>query len=201
MFRLTENPNLVFDALAKSLLKIAYRLMICFEDKSKDGSECKPHYHGFIEMDGNKTTKQNNDKLRYVLKQHKERKNDICINEITEQDEKATLSYVTKQKDIRCEYNTSYSPDDLQEWWKEENKRRKELQSERRKQFKDEIVEQYFAEINNKQSLSEIKVWVARKLIDRDLLPVMGKVRAYTMYIVHKCRLEHVLLEELDKLL
>lgn len=201
MFRLTENPKLVFDQFAKCMLKIAYRLIICFENKSKDGKECNPHYHGYIEMDGNKTVKQNYDRLRNVLKIYKENKNQSAIEEIPPADEKATMSYVTKQNDVRCEYNTSYIPEDLAEWWLEEKKRRKDSNSKRKQLFKDEIVADYFTEVNDKQTLVEIKVWVARKLIDKELLPVMGKVRAYTMYIIHKCGLKHILLEELEKLL
>lgn len=201
MFRLTENPKLVFDALAKKLLKLAYRLVICFENKSKDGSECNPHYHGYIEMDGNKSNKQNYDRLNYLLRQHRMKKQESAIDEIPITDEKATMSYVTKQKDIRCEYNTSYDPDELEEWWEEEKKRRKTVAKEKAQLFKDELCKQYVDEINEKQTLPEIKVWVARKLIDKELLPIMSKVRAYTMYIVHKCHLKHLLVEELDKLL
>lgn len=201
MFRITSNPKLVIEYLAKKLLKIAYRLVICYEDKSKNGDECNPHYHGYIEMDGNKTNKQNYDKLAYLLKCNKERKCESSIDEISHVDEKATMSYVTKQKKIVCEYNTSYDPDELEEWWKEESNRRKKQQENKKQLFKDQICQQYMDEIAEKQTLSEIKIWVARKLIDKELLPVMGKVRAYTMYIVHKCGLSHLLVEELDKLL
>jgi len=111
------------------------------------------------------------------------------------------MAYVSKQKNIVAEYNTSYDVDSLQEWWKEKQKEDK-LKSEKKKQLlKDEICKQYIEEIDNKQTLVEIKLWVAKKLIDKDLLPVMGKVRAYSMYVIHKCGLKHLLVEELDKLL
>lgn len=201
MFRLTENSKLILEQLTKKLLKIAYRLIICWENKHKDGSEANPHYHGYIEMDGNKTRRQNYDKLNGILVQHCEIKQQRATDTITPEDEKAVMSYVTKQNNIVCEYNTSYTPDDLAEWWKEESKKRKEENEKKKQLLKDKICQQYMDEITCKQNIPEIKVWVARKLIDQELLPVMGKVRAYTMYIVHKCGLQHLLVEELDKLL
>jgi hypothetical protein len=71
MFRITDNTKLVLEELSKQLLKMAYRLLICFENKHKNGEECNEHYHGFIEMDGTKTPKSNYDRLRYVLDKHK----------------------------------------------------------------------------------------------------------------------------------
>lgn len=201
MFRITDNTKLVLEELSKQLLKMAYRLLICFENKHKNGEECNEHYHGFIEMDGTKTPKSNYDRLRYVLDKHKSTDRQTQIKEIPTEDEKPTMAYVSKQKNIVAEYNTSYDVDSLQEWWKEKQKEDK-LKSEKKKQLlKDEICKQYIEEIDNKQTLVEIKLWVAKKLIDKDLLPVMGKVRAYSMYVIHKCGLKHLLVEELDKLL
>lgn len=201
MFRLTDNTKLVLDQIIKQLLRMAYRLVICFEDKHKDGTEANPHYHGFIEMDGNKTKDQNYEKLRYVLQKHSEINQQRSIKEIPAEDEKPTMSYVTKQKNIVAEYNTSYDPDYLEEWWKQKKKDDKEKSDNKKQLFKDELCNQYISEVNTSQTLVEIKIWVARKLIDKDLLPVMGKVRAYSMYVIHKCGLKHLLVEELDKLL
>lgn len=201
MFRLSDNTKLVLDELRKQLLKMAYRLIICFEDKSKNGEQCNPHYHGYIEMDGNKTSKQNYDRLKYVLTKHRETNRQTSIDEIPAGDEKATMSYVTKQKNIVEEYNTSYDIDELEEWWNHKKAQNKKESDKRKQLFKDELCKLYIEEVDSKQTLVEIKIWVARKLVDKDLLPVMGKVRAYSMYVIHKCGLKHLLVEELDKLL
>lgn len=201
MFEIHDNPVMNITKMCKALTKIAYRLIVCFENKDKHGNEANDHYHGYIELNGKNDDKKNYEALRHILRSNSTKTSPRSIDSIPESDEKATLSYVTKQKNIITEYNTSYDIDELEEWWNQVEKPRREAANKNKKQLmKDKICEEYM-KVKEVMNLQELKVWVARYLVDLDLLPVMSKVRAYSMYVVHKCNLKHLLVEELDKLL
>lgn len=201
MFTLQHTAKTCLKSLVKQLLNKAYRLCLYQENKSRSGEECNQHYHGTIEMDGNRSISENRDQLRYILDKHiTEKKAHKCIKSISEEDEKAAMSYCSKQGNAVALHNISYDPDELQEWWKARKKELEVITSKKAKLMKEKICSQFMVE-EIRPNLQELKVWVARYLIDQDLLPVMSKVRSYTMYIVHKCGLKYFLVEELDKLL
>lgn len=204
MFRLTENQLFEFSKhlkmFSKKLLQIAYRLVLCQESKNKHGGDATPHIHGYIEMDGNKTDKQNIDKLRNIIKPFTASKTNYSIQQIAKDDEKSTLSYVTKQQDYVEEYNTSYTPEQLIEHYKLKQKQQTEMNKTKTKDFKTLLCKK-FMETSNVTTMRDIKIWVARQLIEDDKLPVMSKVRAYTMFLIHKCDIKTVFDEEIEKLL
>jgi hypothetical protein len=74
------------------------------------------------------------------------------------------------------------------------------VRASKAKLMKEKLCAQLMSE-DLRPNLQELKVWGARHLIDQDILPVMSKVRSYTMYIIHKCGQKYFLVEELDKLL
>lgn len=207
MFRLTQNSLMNLknyasaEHLFKKLLAVCYRLIVCAEYKDKQDKSVTPHLHGYIEMDGNKTDKQNMDKLRYILKHYSTEKGHHSIQLIHPKDEKATMAYVTKQSNVIGDYNTSYDIDSLKEWYKTKVQKDELAKTIKAKDFREKLIEHYLALDSPPFCLDELKIFVARELIDADLLPVMSKVRALTMYLVHKCSLTNIMDCELAKLL
>lgn len=207
MFRIHENP-LFNRELFKKIKKFAYRLLVCFEKLDKQGNETRPHYHGYIEMDGNKTSKQNADKLRNLMIPYVDKKSNYGITKLgfQQDDEKGAMSYTAKQMDVVEEYNTSYGIDELASWWKEKQKEIKRQNERAKKIFQEKLVKDYlnwvcFYQTDGHMSFAELKIWVAHKICDEGKLPVMSKVRACTMYVIAKCNLTHFLECEIEKLL
>ncbi len=172
-----------------SILKsFAYRFMVCFENKDKNGKKCKEHYHGYIEMDGEKTARQNSDKLRNHLKKYTNGKSSDYFVRQMKNDTKTALAYCCKHQCIVDEYNTSYSMDDLQEHW-QKMQQKWEQEKEQKRDYKDELVIYFMKQEYIPTTLDEIKLWIAQKLVDDRKLPTMGKVRSYTLYVVLSLKL------------
>jgi len=201
MFTLHDTVKTVIKKLIKQLLKKGYRLCLYQENMSKNGTECNQHYHGMIEMDGEKDTSTNYEALRYILSKHcTDQKNHKCIKAYPDEDEKACFSYCSKQYNELVNFNYNYDHFEVAEWYKEQKKLDDAVRASKAKLMKEKLCAQFMSE-DLRPNLQELKVWVARYLIDQDILPVMSKVRSYTMYIVHRCGLKYFLVEELDKLL
>lgn len=203
MFRIHENP-LFNRELFNKIKKFSYRLLVCFEKLDKQGAETRPHYHGYVELDSTKTTKENYDKLRNVMKPYVDKKSNYGITKLGLQpdDEKGAMSYTAKQMDIVEEYNTSFDIDELALWWKEKQKELKRQSENAKKIFQEKLVLDYVTEsTDGHKSFAELKIWIAHKICDEGKLPVMSKVRACTMYVISKCKLTHFLECEIEKLL
>ncbi len=192
MFRIDSNTKLT-KVLWKTLEQIAYRLIVCFENKDKRGEQCKDHFHGFIEMDGTKTNKQNYDRLNRLLAKYTELpKSQKAITTIGEDalDEKKTMCYVVKQGNIITEYNTSFDIESLANWYKGYKKDEATNNSLKRKAKQEEFCDTFFETMPIGSNLDEIKWFVAKELMNNGNLPIVSKVRAYAMYIIHKLDLE-----------
>ncbi len=203
MFRIHENPLFNKEVFSK-IKKFAHRLLVCFEKLDKQGNETRPHYHGYVELDATKTTQQNYDKIRNVLKHYVDKKSNYGITKLGFQkdDEKGAMSYTAKQGDIVEEYNTSFDIDELASWWKQVKKEQKVAEEKAKKIFQEKLVLAYITEsVNGHKSFAELKIWIAHKICDEGKLPVMSKVRACTMYVISKCKLTHFLECEIEKLL
>ncbi len=188
-FRIDKCLDKDYSECFKALKSIAYRFLVCFENKDKNGKKCKEHYHGYIEMDGEKTSRQNSDKLRNHLKKYTSGKSSDYFVRQMKNDTKTALAYCSKQQNVVDEYNTSYSMDDLQEHWLE-MKHKWEQQKEQKREYKDEIVISFMTQTNLPTTLDEIKLWIAQKMVDDKKLPSMGKVRSYALYTVLSLKLD-----------
>ena len=103
-------PDGEYKKMFKLLKDISYRFMVCWENKDKNGKNCKEHYHGYIEMDGNKTIRQNSDKVRNIIKRKTQGDSSAYFVRQMKNDTKTALAYCAKQQNVVDEYNTSYTP-------------------------------------------------------------------------------------------
>lgn len=183
-FRIDKCIDKDYSECFKYLKSLAYRFLVCFENKDKNGKKCKDHYHGYIEMDGEKTTRQNSDKLRNHLKKYTNGKSSDYFVRQMKNDTKTALAYCYKQQDIVDEYNICYQYEDLYEHWLKMVQQWEETK-EKKREYKDEICDYVSTTIVARpDSLDEIKLMVARKMVHDRKLPTMGKVRSYTLYTV-----------------
>lgn len=182
-FRIDKCVDRDYSECFKLLKSLAYRFLVCFENKDKNGKKCKDHYHGYIEMDGNKTARQNSDKLRNHLKKYTNGKSSDYFVRQMKSDTKTALAYCSKQQNVVDEYNISYTFDDLQEHWLM-MKNQWEQQKEQKREYKDEVINYFLKQEKIPTSLDEIKLIVAQKMVADKKLPTMGKVRSYALYLV-----------------
>jgi len=188
-FRIDKCTDKDYSECFKYLKSLAYRFLVCFENKDKNGKKCKDHYHGYIEMDGEKTARQNSDKLRNHLKKYTSGKSSDYFVRQMKNDEKTALAYCYKQQDVVDEYNISYQFEDLYEHWlKMQSKWEEEKQQKR--DYKDELVIYFMKQTYIPTTLDEIKMCIAEKLVEDKKLPTMGKVRSYTLYVVLSLKLK-----------
>ena len=181
-FRIDKCLDKDYSQCFKYLKSIAYRFLVCFENKDKNGKNCKEHYHGYIEMDGNKTIRQNSDKLRNHLRKFTNGKSADYFVRQMKSDTKTALAYCMKQQNIVDEYNISYDPDELQEKW-QELKANWEQQKDQKLEYKETLINYFLKQETKPTSLDGIKLLVAQKMVDDKKLPTMGKVRSYALYI------------------
>jgi len=187
-FRIDKCIDKDYSECFRYLKSIAYRLLVCFENKDKNGKKCKDHYHGYIEMDGEKTTRQNSDKLRNHLKKFTNGKSSDYFVRQMKNDDKTALAYCYKQQNIVDEYNIGYQYEDLAEHWKK-MQQEWEDKKEQKREYKDELVIFFMKQEYIPTTLDEIKLLIAQKLVDDKKLPTMGKVRSYTLYVVLSLKL------------
>ena len=164
--------------------KFSYRLLVCFENKDKNGKSTKDHYHGYAELHGDLSADSATKKVRKILAEYADNKDQYMVRKMRN-DTKTALAYCAKQQNIIEEYNTSYSFDDLAEKWKQmqeewiQNKLNKE-------NYKEAIVSYVLQNHNNDNQhltpLDDVKLLVAKKMVSDKKLPSMGKVRSYALY-------------------
>jgi len=188
-FRITENPLFSKECFTE-LRAMAYRLTVCFENMNKHNTEeVTPHYHGYIECDGLKKKDTIYTQINRILKRYTQvPKTQKSIKQVNPKEEKKTMAYITKHGNYEMDYNSSYDYDSLQLWYKKEKLKLEEEKLKESKLFKDKLVEEYDLPI--KSSLDQIKYWVACRLMKDGLLPVVSKVRSYSMYILYKRKIE-----------
>lgn len=182
-FRIDKCLDKDYSQCFKVLKSLAYRFLVCFENKDKNGKKCKDHYHGYIEMDGNKTIRQNSDKLRNHLKKYTNGKSSDYFVRQMKNDDKTALAYCYKQQNIVDEYNIQYCYEDLYEHWLKMQQKWEENKAQKR-EYKDEVINYFLETKDIPTTLDEIKLLVAKKMVIDKKLPTMGKVRSYTLYLV-----------------
>lgn len=187
-FRVDKCIDADYSQLFNILKKIAYRFLVCFENKDKNGKQCKEHYHGYIECDGEKTTRQNQDKVRNIIKKYTTGKSSDYFVRQMKNDTKTALAYCYKQQNVCDEYNISYTFEDLAEKW-QEMKDKWQQDKQQKLEYKDEVINYFLEKEDIPTSLDEIKLIVAQKMVDDKKLPTMGKVRSYTLYLVLSLKL------------
>jgi len=188
-FRIDKCTDKDYSELFNYLKSLAYRFLVCFENKDKNGKKCKDHYHGYIEMDGEKTDRQNSDKLRHHLRKYTSGKSSDYFCRRMKNDEKTALAYCYKQQNIVDEYNIGYQYEDLYEHWLA-IKARWEQGKEKKKDYKDELVIYFMKQEYIPTTLDEIKMWIAEKLVSDKKLPTMGRVRSYSLYVILSLKLK-----------
>ena len=188
-FRIDKCTDKDYSECFTYLKSLAYRFLVCFENKDKNGKKCKDHYHGYIEMDGEKTNRQNSDKLRNHLKKYTSGKSSDYFVRQMKNDEKTALAYCYKQQNIVDEYNIGYQYEDLYEHWLN-IKARWEKQKEQKRDYKDELVIYFMKQEYIPTTLDEIKMWIAEKLVSDKKLPTMGRVRSYSLYVILSLKLK-----------
>jgi hypothetical protein len=187
-FRVDKCLDVDYSQLFIALKKIAYRFLVCWENKDKNGKSCKEHYHGYIECDGEKTTRQNQDKVRNIIKKYTTGKSSDYFVRQMKNDTKTALAYCYKQQHLVDEYNISYTFEDLAERWQEMKEKWQE-DKKQKLEYKDEIINYFLERDYIPTTLDEIKLIVAQKMVDDKKLPTMGKVRSYTLYLVLSLKL------------
>lgn len=193
-FRVDKCIDADYSQLFKTLKKIAYRFLVCFENKDKNGKSCKEHYHGWIECDGEKTARQNQDKVRNIIKKYTTGKSSDYFVRQQKNDTKTALAYCYKQQVVCDEYNISYTFEDLYDRW-QQMKQQWEKQKQAKEDYKDKLVLLFLEREEIPSSLDEIKLEIAKILVADKKLPTMGKVRSYTLYVVLTLKLP---INELD---
>ncbi len=183
-FRVDNIPNCM--ELFKKLRSKAYRILICKEDKDKNGLPTKTHYHGYAEWDGK--TKNPTDAVRNIIKKYCSKASEYMVRQMKNTRLRA-LAYCYKQQSIVIDYNICVDYDELIAEWqlmREEWENRKNAEAS----YKDQISEYVRTNTNNVQSVDEIKLMVCKKMVADKKLPSMGKVRSYTLYAILESNLK-----------
>lgn len=179
-------PSVDYKSLFASLKAMAARFIVCFENKDKNGKSVKEHYHGYMQcepVDG-KQDRYILDKARRFIKKFTNGKSSDYFLRQKKGDTLTALAYCTKQQDVVDQHNISYTMDELQEKW-HQMKDEWNSSKESKKEYKEDIIN-YILEKDYKTppTLDEVKLEVAKKMVSDKKLPSMGKVRAYTLYVV-----------------
>lgn len=179
-FRVDKIPNCM--ELFKKLRAKAYRILICYENKDKNGKACKEHYHGYAECDTR--IKHPEDAMRSLIKRYCTDKVQYMVRRM-KNDTLTALAYCFKQNQPVIEYNISYDYDRMADRWTQMKQEYLKLKDEKEK-YKDVVSDFVLQEClkSQKLSLDEIKMIVCKKMVADKKLPVMGKVRSYTLYAI-----------------
>ena len=185
-FRVDKVPNCM--ELFKKLRSKAYRILICYENKDKNGKTTKEHYHGYAEWDGK--IKNPEDAVRNIIKKFCTDKTQYMVRKM-KNNTLTALAYCFKQQKPVVEYNTCVDYNDLIDRW-EEMKLEWEKQKQEKHEYKD-VMSKYIIDTLKTTAyvpLDELKMLVCKKMVADKKLPVMGKIRSYTLYAILDNKIE-----------
>jgi len=186
-FRVDKSvPNCM--ELFKVLRSKAYRILVCYENKDKNGKSVKEHYHGYAEWNGNLADPESS--VRNIIKKYATDKAQWMVRSMQNTTLRA-LAYCYKWQTPVIEYNICHDFDDIVNEWslmKDEWVAKKKA----KENYKD-VMSLYVRDTLQSTAyvpLDDIKMLICKKMVSDKKLPVMGKVRSYTLYAILDNKIE-----------